>query len=54
MVLDISRLLISALVGLLAYFLAVAVPVTNKPPWPVVIGVLAGLLMYMGAFGIVP
>lgn len=52
MALDLSRLLIAALVGLLAYFIATAVPVTNKGPWPIVIGVLVGLLMYFGAFTI--
>lgn len=52
MSIDLSRLLISILLGLLAYFLAGAVPVTAKGNWPAVIGIIVGLLAYLGAFGI--
>ncbi len=49
-IIDISSLFIAILAGLFIWFLAASFPPTNKNNAPIVLGVLAGILAYFGAF----
>jgi hypothetical protein len=52
MTLSLTSLLISAIIGVVVWLIAKRIPYVATEPLPVLLGLLAGILAYLGSFNI--